>query len=89
MGSDWGKTADGGHDGIAAIFIERAGGSWTGGKFDWTGFVGKPRPLGHLADYNDWNDNLPLPKGTRIAFVLVEGERSGRRRTNVAICTVQ
>ena len=87
LNSNWGSYA-GGHDGISAVFIQRSDGSWTGGKFDWTGSVGKPRPLQHLADYNGWRGDYPIPKGTRIAYVVVKGS-GGSLRTNVATCTVR
>lgn len=64
---------------ICAVFIERADGSWQGGKFDWVSTSRASRELKHLQDYNGWHEVLPV-RG-RVAFVVVSAD--GRRRGNV------
>lgn len=81
--ADWGKEGSGANGTICALFFKDSDGIWRGGKFDWIGFIGKPRPAGHIAEYNGWKHQFPVPKGEEYAYVLIRGDNK-RYRTNVA-----
>lgn len=80
--ADWGSEGNAPNATIAALFFKSGDGTWHGGKFDWIGFVGKPRPAGHIAEYNGWAHTFPAPKGDEYVYVLIRGDNK-RSRTNV------
>lgn len=66
---------------IAAAFVQKADGSWVGGKFDWVSTSRSSRGLENvLAGYEGWN-LAGVPNPCQICFVVVDV--SGRRRSNV------
>jgi hypothetical protein len=78
--ANWGSEGGAPRATVFAIFFKRANGTWTGGKVDWIGFFGKPRPLAdHLAHYENWDESVPIAKGTEYAVVLVRGDSKSRR----------
>lgn len=79
---DWGKEGGAPNATIAALFFKGSDGVWRGGKFDWIGFVGKPRPAGHIAEYNGWAHAFPVPKGEEYLYLLIRGDNK-RYRTNI------
>lgn len=81
--ADWGSEGNAPNATIAALFFLAGDGKWHGGKFDWIGSVGKPRPAGHIAEYNGWAHAFPAPKGEEYAYLLIRGDNK-RYRTNVA-----
>jgi len=78
--------------GIFCIFIQRANGDWEGGKMDWASGGGGTKPnyslnFHNLPNYQGWNETLPLPAGTKIACVIIDG--NSKKRTNVAACVAE
>ena len=78
--SGWGLS-NGEAGAIAAAFVQKADGSWIGGKFDWVSTSRSSRGLENvLAGYEGWN-LTGIPNPCQICFVVVDV--SGRRRSNV------
>jgi hypothetical protein len=76
----WGLS-NGDAGAIAAAFVQKADGSWVGGKFDWVSTSRSSRGLENvLAGYEGWNLS-GVPNPCQICFVVVDV--SGRRRSNV------
>ena len=81
--SNWGSEGGTPNATIVAVFFKE-GDVWVGGKMDWVGFIGKPRPMKHCyalecggGAYNGWN-RCPMPekKGTEVIIVLVRGNNA-------------
>ena len=68
---------------ICAVFFLNSDGVWRGGKFDWIGDIGRPRPAGHIASYSGWSHSYPAPNWEEFAFVLIRGDNR-KYRTNVS-----
>lgn len=66
---------------MACLFVQRADGTWAGGKFDWISSNRLTRSFKNIrAGYNGWKlDGIPNP--CQAAFVIIDGGK--RRRTNV------
>lgn len=78
--SGWGLS-NGEAGAIAAAFVQKADGSWVGGKFDWVSTSRTSRGLENvLAGYDGWS-LAGVPNPCQICFVVVDV--SGRRRSNV------
>jgi len=80
--SDWGTEGNAPNATICAVFFRCADGVYRGGKFDWVGFIGKPRPAQHIVSYSGWSHSYPAPKGEEFCFVLIRGDNR-RYRTNI------
>ncbi len=65
---------------LACLFLQRADGSWVGGKFDWISTSRTTRDFKNLGGYNGWT-LAGIPNPCRAAFVIVSAD--GRRRSNV------
>ena len=65
---------------LACLFLQRADGSWVGGKFDWISSSRTTRDFKNLGGYNGWT-LAGIPNPCRAAFVIVSAD--GRRRSNV------
>ena len=65
---------------LACLFVQRADGSWVGGKFDWISSSRTTRDFKNLGGYNGWT-LAGIPNPCRAAFVIVSAD--GRRRSNV------
>lgn len=65
---------------LACLFVQRADGSWVGGKFDWISSSRTTRDFKNLDGYNGWS-LAGIPNPCRAAFVVVSAD--GRRRSNV------
>ena len=78
--SSWGLSrSDAGA--LCCLFVQKADGSWVGGKFDWISTSRTTRDLGHVkGGYNGWSlrgTANPCP----AAFVIVSA--NGSKRSNV------
>ena len=65
---------------LACLFLQRADGSWVGGKFDWISTSRTTRDFENLGGYNGWT-LAGIPNPCRAAFCIASAD--GRRRTNV------
>jgi len=65
---------------LACLFLQRADGSWVGGKFDWISSSRTTRDFKNLGGYKGWT-LAGIPNPCRAAFVIVSAD--GRRRSNV------
>ena len=65
---------------LACLFVQRADGSWVGGKFDWISTSRTTRDFKNLGGYNGWT-LAGIPNPCKAAFVIVSAD--GRRRSNV------
>ena len=65
---------------LACLFVQRADGSWVGGKFDWISSSRTTRDFKNLGGYQGWS-LAGIPNPCRAAFVIVSAD--GRRRSNV------
>ena len=66
---------------LACLFVQRADGSWIGGKFDWISTSRTTRDFKNIfAGYAGW-DLIGVPNPCRAAFVIVSSD--GRLRSNV------
>lgn len=66
---------------IACFFMQKADGSWVGGKSDWISSSRKTRDLNNVyAGYNGWTLS-GIPNPTQAAFVIIS--RDGKKRSNV------
>ena len=81
--SGWGLGhADAGA--ICAVFFDRGGGVWVGGKFDWVSTSRTNRELKHVESYSNWpQSGITLPHSGRVAFVVVSAD--GKLRSNVVV----
>lgn len=67
---------------LACAFVQRADGTWVGGKFEWVSTSRSSRSMGNaLEGYNGWNF-AGVPNPCQLVFVVVEN--GGKRRSNVA-----
>ena len=81
--ADWGKeAAQPPNATVCAVFFLGSDGVWRGGKFDWIGNLGRPRPAQHIASYSGWKHAYPAPKGEEFCFVLIRGDNR-KYRTRV------
>lgn len=65
---------------LACLFVQKADGTWIGGKFDWISTSRTSRGLEHVYGYNGWNANV-APNPCEAAFVIVS--KDGKKRSNV------
>lgn len=81
--ASWG-LADGAADALACLFVQKADGSWVGGKFDWISTNRRSRGLEHTNGYGGWT-LADVPNPCAAAFVIVSAD--GKKRTNVITTT--
>ena len=79
---DWGSEGEVPNATICAVFFLGSDGVWRGGKFDWAGNLGRPRPAQHIASYSGWSHAYPATSGEQFAYVLIRGDNK-EKRTNV------
>ena len=79
---DWGTEGTAPNATICAVFFLGSDGVWRGGKFDWIGNLGRPRPAQHIASYSGWKHAYPAASGEQFAYVLIRGDNKAKR-TNV------
>lgn len=78
--SAWGYSS-GDASAYACLFVQKADGSWSGGKFDWISSSRSSRGLENvLHGYGGWNLN-GVPNPCPAAFVIVDSK--SKRRSNV------
>ena len=77
--SNWGLSF-GDAGALACLFVQKADGSWVGGKFDWISSSRTSRGLSHTSNYNGWT-LAGVPNPCAAAFVIVSAD--GKKRSNV------
>lgn len=79
--SAWGFSS-GQADALACLFVQKADGSWVGGKFDWISSSRTSRNLENVVKYHYCGWSLSgVPNPCNAAFVIVH--KDGKRRSNV------
>lgn len=82
--SAWGLSNDDAHA-LACFFVQKADGSWVGGKFDWISSSRTTRGFENIfGGYNGWS-LAGVPNPCNAAFVIVD--EGCKRRSNVITAT--
>ena len=78
--SAWGYSS-GALGGVACLFVQKADGSWVGGKFDWISSSRRSRDFANVyGGYDGWS-LAGVPSPCAAAFVIISPD--GKRRSNV------
>ena len=78
--SAWGLSYADAHA-LACLFVQKADGSWVGGKFDWISSSRTTRDFVNIrGGYNGWSLS-GVPNPCKVAFVIID--EGHRRRSNV------
>lgn len=82
--SSWGLSK-GDAGALCCLFVQKADGSWVGGKFDWISTSRTSRPLDNVfKHYCGWSlQGVPNP--CQAAFVIIS--KNGKKRSNVISTT--
>ena len=82
--SAWGYSS-GALGGVACLFVQKSGGQWVGGKFDWISSSRRSRDFANVyGGYEGWS-LAGVPNPCSAAFVIVSPD--GKRRSNVIVGT--
>lgn len=77
----WGRAPGDAGGALACLFVQRADGSWVGGKFDWISSSRSTRDFKNIkSGYNGWS-LADVPNPCQAAFVIVHV--NGKQRSNV------
>lgn len=82
----WGYSS-GDPGAVACLFVQKADGSWVGGKFEWISTSRTSRGFENIYDgYNGWS-LTGVPNPCKFAFVIVHP--NGKQRSNTLVGTWQ